>query len=166
MSSTSTRSLERRRSPRREATRSCGCWRWRRAWARAITPTPAGGWGCRASTRRDGWWAAPEARRVRAGGSVGAGVYQCVRRADAERIGVELPGADRRGFGGCPCWWTARTALIEPGEAVELPLEGTRERDHMVADSGTCRRIRARSPAPSAAAAGCDCAMCSTIRTG
>lgn len=48
------------------------------------------------------------------------------------------------GSGAMPLWWTARTALVEPGEAVELPLEGTRERYFM---GGRMGHVSAYSPA-------------------
>ncbi len=47
------------------------------------------------------------------------------------------------GSGALPLWWTARTALVEPGEAVELPLEGTSERYFM---SGRAGNVSAYSP--------------------
>lgn len=47
------------------------------------------------------------------------------------------------GSGAMPLWWTTRTALVEPGEAVELPLEGTRERYYM---GGRLGHVSAYSP--------------------
>lgn len=48
------------------------------------------------------------------------------------------------GSGTMPLWWTARAALVEPGEAVELPIEGTRERYFM---GGRLGHVSAYSPA-------------------
>lgn len=47
------------------------------------------------------------------------------------------------GSGAMPLWWTARTALVEPGDGVELPLAGTSERYFM---SGRVGKVSAYSP--------------------